>query len=136
MKLLVALDDSEFASKALQEALALAKVKGATVTALTVVPHLGALEDVPPSVTEKMHAEAGNVIAKAKSEAEKCGIPLESAVRQGISPAETILDFAEEYSVDLIVVGHRGKTGLAKFLMGSVAQQVVAHCPCSVLVVK
>lgn len=51
-------------------------------------------------------------------------------------PASVILETAERERVDLIVVGSHGRTGLQRFLMGSVAARVVGHAPCSVLVIK
>jgi len=54
----------------------------------------------------------------------------------GSSPADSILTFAEKEGVDLIVMGSRAKTGLDRFLIGSVASKVVAHSKCSVLVVR
>jgi nucleotide-binding universal stress UspA family protein len=57
-------------------------------------------------------------------------------VEQGISPADNVIDHAEAQQVDLIVTGSRRKTGLDRFLIGSVAARIVSHAPCSVLVVR
>jgi nucleotide-binding universal stress UspA family protein len=51
-------------------------------------------------------------------------------------PAEVIVDYAQRYGVDLIAMGHRGLSGLRRFLVGSVADRVVDHAPCMVLVVR
>lgn len=59
----------------------------------------------------------------------------ETVVRVG-DPRKVIVDEAEEWSADLVVVGHRGLTGLTRLIMGSVAQYVVNHAPCSVEVVR
>lgn len=59
----------------------------------------------------------------------------EAAVREG-GPREVIADDAKAWSADLIVVGSHGYTGLKRFLLGSVAQSVVGHAPCSVEVVR
>lgn len=136
MKLLIPIDDSDYAFKALNEGLRFAKLCNAEAAILTVSPYLGAIEDAPPSFEEKLDADAADLIERAKAEATKQGMDAECLVKKGISPAEIILEQATEKKVDLIVMGHRGKTGLIKFLMGSVAQQVVAHSPCSVLIVK
>jgi len=50
--------------------------------------------------------------------------------------ATEILDVAEKTASDLIVMGTHGRTGLARFLMGSVAEQIVRKAPCPVLTVK
>jgi len=51
-------------------------------------------------------------------------------------PAEEIIADAEKWHADLIVVGSHGRKGMQKFLLGSVAERVVSHSPCSVEVVK
>lgn len=52
------------------------------------------------------------------------------------NPAAEILNAAEAQDVDLIVLGRQGLNAVARFLMGSVADRVVRHAPCDVLVVK
>jgi len=49
-------------------------------------------------------------------------------------PAHEIVQAASDWKADLIVIGSRGRTGLARLLLGSVARKVVAHAPCSVLI--
>ena len=51
------------------------------------------------------------------------------------SPDHAICSYVNEYDVDLIVLGSHGRTGLAHFFMGSVAERVVKHAPCPVLVI-
>ncbi|EBA8545687.1 universal stress protein [Klebsiella sp. K794] len=51
-------------------------------------------------------------------------------------PAEQILRYADTHSIDHIVVGHRGKTLFSRWLLGSVARQVVDHALCPVTVVR
>jgi nucleotide-binding universal stress UspA family protein len=63
------------------------------------------------------------------------GLSVEGRVLEG-DPGEGLIDLAKKERVDLIVVGSHGRSGLAKLLMGSVASHVVAHAPCSALVVK
>ncbi len=55
---------------------------------------------------------------------------------RSISPAEAIIDFAEDGEFDLIVMGTHGRTGFKRFLMGSVAERVIRHAPCPVITVK
>ncbi len=52
------------------------------------------------------------------------------------NPAEELLHHARQNETDLIVLGSLGHTGIKEFLLGSVATRVVAHAPCSVLVVR
>lgn len=51
-------------------------------------------------------------------------------------PGAVICDEAERGSYDLIVVGSHGRTGLTRYLLGSVAERVVRHAPCEVLVAR
>lgn len=51
-------------------------------------------------------------------------------------PAEEIIELSEKEAVDLIVVGSHGRTGLSRMLMGSVAEAIVRHAKCPVVVVK
>ena len=48
----------------------------------------------------------------------------------------SIIDYANSRDVDLIVIGTRGRTGLKRLLMGSVANGVIQHAHCSVLLVR
>ncbi|MEZ4535764.1 MAG: universal stress protein [Cyanobacteriota/Melainabacteria group bacterium] len=50
--------------------------------------------------------------------------------------ADMILDIAESWPADLIVVGSHGRKGFTRFLLGSVSQSIVSHAPCSVEVIK
>jgi nucleotide-binding universal stress UspA family protein len=51
-------------------------------------------------------------------------------------PAEQLVRYAEQHGIDHIVVGHRGHTLFERWLIGSVARQVIAHAPCAVTVVR
>jgi hypothetical protein len=55
---------------------------------------------------------------------------------QGGNPAPEILGVADEVGCDLIVMGTHGRTGLARLLLGSVAEQVVRKAACPVITVK
>lgn len=63
------------------------------------------------------------------------GLTAETAVRYG-DARSVIVDEAKEWDADLIVVGSHGYTGVIRWLLGSVAQSVVSHAPCSVEVVR
>ena len=58
-----------------------------------------------------------------------------TAVEWG-DPKSKIIDAAEQWHADLIVLGSHGRTGLERFLMGSVSDAVARHAPCSVEVVR
>jgi nucleotide-binding universal stress UspA family protein len=61
-------------------------------------------------------------------------LPLVATVRMG-HVAQTIVDYAKDVGADLIVMGTHGRTGLAHFIIGSVAERVVRMAPCPVLTV-
>ena len=58
------------------------------------------------------------------------------AVRISASPANAIVEYARSINADVIVVGTHGRDGVSRLLMGSVAEHVVRHAPCPVLVVR
>lgn len=58
------------------------------------------------------------------------------AVRISSSPANAIVEYARSIHADVIVVGTHGRDGVSRMLMGSVAEHVVRHAPCPVLVVR
>jgi universal stress protein A len=58
------------------------------------------------------------------------------AVRISGSPANAIVEYARSIHADVIVVGTHGRDGVSRLLMGSVAEHVVRHAPCPVLVVR
>jgi nucleotide-binding universal stress UspA family protein len=94
---------------------------------------------VAPSTLEEIRQEqirtAEQVTAVAADAVRATGLSTETAVREG-DPRSTIVNEAEAWGADLIVVGSHGRSGLARWLLGSVAQAIVAHAPCSVEVVR
>lgn len=133
MKIIVAIDASPYAARVLEKAIGAAKADGAELCILSVAP---LMDDLPAGINEKLKTEAVNVVEEAANKALAAGITVLTRVEQSISPAESIVALAGEWNADLIVVGHKGKSNLERFLVGSVAQQVVAHAGISVLVVK
>ena len=74
---------------------------------------------------------------EVKRKCENEGIQTEIKVIGGPSPvSDSILIYAENENVDLIVVGTKGRSGFKKLLLGSVASKVVTYAHCPVLVVK
>jgi nucleotide-binding universal stress UspA family protein len=63
-------------------------------------------------------------------------IQFKSQIEESMSVADTIVDFAENQNIDLIVVDSRGRSGFTKLLLGSVASTVVTYTTCPVLVTK
>jgi nucleotide-binding universal stress UspA family protein len=66
----------------------------------------------------------------------KIKINTEKIKTSSASAADEIIKYAKEKDVDLIVVGTKGRSGMRKALLGSVASKMVTYSPCSVLVVR
>ncbi|HET7579143.1 MAG TPA: universal stress protein [Bacillales bacterium] len=84
---------------------------------------------------EKLQAKGEEALKTARAELEKENIQAGTEVLEG-DPAERIDQYAIAHEVDLIIVGHRGLSGLKKLVQGSVSQKVVEKASCPVLVVK
>ncbi len=143
MKILLAIDDSPYSEAAVEA------VAGMTWPPDTTVRVLSAVEPFVPPAAELWYDARGS-LERARQEvtnryeelttraAERLrarGLRADTIVRDG-DPRSVIVDEAKEWSADLIVVGSHGRTGIARFLLGSVAQSVVSHAPCSVEVVR
>jgi len=138
MHILVALDRSKFAATVLEKAIALAKQQGARTTIMTVAEDFMDIGDYLDTniVTDKLFAAAREAAEGYAAQAKAAGLDVELVVEQGVAPADLIISQAESRKADMIVMGHQGKKGLSRYLIGSVAARVVAHAPCSVLVIR
>jgi nucleotide-binding universal stress UspA family protein len=139
--ILVPIDFSEFSDRAVDYALYLAERHGARITLLhAVVLH-------QQEIGEELYVEEYEKIVLAKEEhsrkkfqlhgqkASRRGISLDSQVVRGISAADAILDFINDNGHDLVVMGTHGRTGVKKWLYGSVAEKVVRLSPVPVLTI-
>ena len=137
MKALVCLDLSNQAQGVLDKAVVLAKHQGAELILFTVAEDfIDFGEGVTTSLTDQIRAQAQESLERLAQRAREAGINPRTVLDQGTSPADSILTFAEKEGVDLIVMGSRAKSGLDRFLIGSVASKVVAHAACSVMVLR
>jgi nucleotide-binding universal stress UspA family protein len=75
------------------------------------------------------------LVERAAAELRNAGLAAEGRVVLS-DPRSALEDAAKREAADLIIVGSHGRSGVTKFLLGSVASHVVSHAPCSVLVVK
>lgn len=88
-----------------------------------------------PSMSQQMLEQARQVAESAANELRSLGCAVQAIAVAG-DPRETIVDQAAEWGADRIVVGSHGRTGLKRLLLGSVAESVVRHAPCSVEVAR
>lgn len=139
MKILAAVDQSEYAALVLKKAFSMAKWEGGEVTAMTVSNisftnlYVG---EAPSNILEKLREGVQDTVTMIKKQAEGANIKIDVVVEESPSPAGAIVEYAEKNGVDLIVIGSKGMGAIERFLIGSVSSQVVGHAPCSVLVVK
>jgi nucleotide-binding universal stress UspA family protein len=136
----VGTDGSPTAQRAVTQAAELAKADGARLVIVTAfVPKGTASADVDAvpadirfTLTDRVQAE--ELANRGREVAKELGVA--KVVVQAISgdPGSVLLEAAKDFDADLIVVGSRGLTSHAHFLLGSVASSVSHHAPCDVLV--
>jgi nucleotide-binding universal stress UspA family protein len=134
-KILCATDGSAYGKLVADRAAAIAKSHGAHLSLLSA-------NDLPleycaeaPEVSADLLKKARGHVEEARVRIENEGMESECFVREG-EAYKAIIDLAGEQQVQLIIVGSHGKSGLKRLLMGSVAERVLSHAPCPVLVVK
>lgn len=140
-KILVATDGSEHVRKAIAAAIGIAKLSRAKVYAVYVMandefympyPKNAELEKV---LVDYLRDEGKKATAYVEDSGKAGNIEVESVLLEG-SPAQEIIDFAERNGINLIVIGTHGKSAIERFLLGSVAENVVRHSKIAVLVVR
>lgn len=134
-KMLLATDGSQFSEGAIREAINFAKLCSSKLSVISVLETNPEYETIDTDVFEKEEAEVIRHLESVKERAAKEGLDCETFFHSGAETYQAIVDEAVEKKVDMIVVGRRGRSGLAKLLMGEVAAKVVIHAPCKVLVV-
>jgi nucleotide-binding universal stress UspA family protein len=133
-------DLSDYNGTALAYASVLAAESGAKLHIL----HVDDMQDISAELVEFGYVYPtpwdDNERAKVREELNQitpaaAHVPFEHHYLRG-APARTIIEFAESQRVDLIVMASHGRTGLARLVMGSVAEEVTRRAPCPVLIVK
>ncbi len=134
--LLLATEHSEFDSGA--EALAMALARRCQLPLAGVLPIVSnpEFEAAAPALATRADQRAAAHIAELHELAQAQGVSLAMQARRGPEPHQEIVDEARARGSDLIVIRRRGKRGfLANLLLGEMVSRVVAHAPCSVLIV-
>ena len=143
--ILVPVDFSEHSKKTIEYATQLAALTGATIKIL----HVLQMPEFPAAFYQGLHMAhdpvktnveaaklaASSLLSQLSEQIFAKGLEAEAVLRVG-NPREEILSAAKEMSVDLIVIGSHGHSGLGLVLLGSTAERVVQYAPCPVLVVK
>ncbi len=139
-KILVPLDGSELAKKALDHAEKLAKVFDAEILLFQVVPFMpiyGSPELVTPLIIDEKQKEAAEkYLTNLAEEVKKRGHKVTSMVRTGQQVAVEIIDFAKENGVDLIVMYTHGRSGISRWVLGSVALKILTRAETPILLLR
>jgi nucleotide-binding universal stress UspA family protein len=139
-RILVPTDFSACSKKALQYALPFARQFGATIILVNVIPmpplQVAEFSDVDiPFLAEQCRSENRRRLKQLASDEIEELTPIEEVIRDG-KPHLEIVEVAKKMEADLIIISTHGDTGLKRFFLGSVAEHVVRHAPCPVLVVR
>lgn len=139
MKILAALDQSNYATLVLKKAVEIAEKEGAELTALTIsnAPFTNLyLGELSGEFLAKIRKSLEDSVQRIKEQAKAAKAAVNVVVQESPSPADAIVEYAEKNGIDLIVIGNKGAGAVERFLIGSVSSKVVSHAPCSVMVVK
>jgi nucleotide-binding universal stress UspA family protein len=135
-------DFSSASGAAFKRAIALAKADKAQLLIVNVLaPPMPISGEgyMPPNLYEDLEASARKYaekkLAALQAKTRAAGMRASTLVLEGVAH-EQIVRAAKSKKADLIVIGTHGRTGLAKFFLGSVASRVVAAAPCPVLTVR
>ncbi len=139
-KILVPLDGSKLAEGVLPHAKALAYSEGAELVLLTVAanPTLDFVFSDPGLAQrseEEQETRSKKYMVDVESQLKAAGFKVSTLLRIG-SVADTILSVADDMQVDLIAMSTHGRTGAARWLLGSVADRVVRHSKVPVLLIR
>jgi nucleotide-binding universal stress UspA family protein len=132
-------DGSEQSMKAADYGISVANIYHSELIALHVVPEDVSLfgPTAPPHI-EKLKKEAQENLDKIvqKAKLNNDSIQMKSKIIGSPSVVGGIINFAESENIDLIVMGTKGRSGIKKLLLGSVASGVVTYAHCPVMIVK
>lgn len=138
-RILLPLDGSALAEQALPYAIAQAEQFGATLILLRVLepfPHFRGMSAADIDLIKEQTSEwAQEYLDQLVADIRASGVSAQAAIVEG-RPSVTILQFSEENQVDLIVTCTRGRSGVSRWLMGSVADRVVRGATVPVLLVR
>ena len=139
--ILVPLDGSSLAEKAIKPALILAAASSAKVTLLRVVPTLQVMApfaklDLPLKGAQAQQlARANKYLRSARMVQPQNNVVINTVAISG-RPARAIIAYAQEHDVDLLMFSSHGGSGIGRWRYGEVAMKLLLNAPCSTLVVR
>jgi nucleotide-binding universal stress UspA family protein len=139
--ILVPYDASGYSERAFKKALDIAEKDDSKITVVTVIDGayattIGFTLKINQEIIQKQIKTAEKFITKLKLAAKKKGVPFSLKILHGASIVKTLVNFTNSQKFDLVVIGSHGRTGFSKLVLGSVANGIVQHVKCSVMVVK
>jgi nucleotide-binding universal stress UspA family protein len=139
-KIMVPLDGSELAAKALDHAAKLAIHFQAEMVLFQVIPFMpiyGSPELVTPLIVDEKQKEAvERYLSGQADELRKKGLKVSTATKTGQQVAVEIIDFAKENHVELIVMCTHGRSGLTRWVLGSIAHKVLTRAETPILLLR
>jgi len=136
MRILLAIDDSKFSEAATQAVIAQFQPQGTEIKLLNVVD---LVLPIPTSDAAGFREESlrrgQEVVRRAEQALSNAGFKVSTDVEEG-DPKSKIIDQANRWNAELIVLGSHGRRGIERFLMGSVAEAVTRHAHCSVQIIR
>jgi len=130
-RVLIATDGSDFSAGAIRTGVALAKSRGARLIGLSIALYNPEYSTLVPNLAEEAEKGARDALKSFVAEA---GAGAETVTREAGDPSEGIVAAAREHSADVIVMGRRGKRGLARMMVGDATAKVIGNASCAVLV--
>jgi nucleotide-binding universal stress UspA family protein len=141
--ILLPTDGSRLSDSAVEHGIALAKVLGAKVTALTVtVPFqiftldVQMVELTAAEYTRSIHERANRSLDRAATAAKAAGVACETVTAEHEHPYQAIIDTAQSKDCDLVVMASHGRRGVAAIVLGSETVKVLTHSKVPVLVYR
>lgn len=141
-RILVPTDGSEITAKAVDTAIKLAKLSGASLVTISVkepFPYsaISEMQPVPPQEFYDAQERIANDRVKAVlAAAAAAGVACDGSTVEALHPWEAILELAKDKACDVIVMASHGRRGMAALLIGSETSRVLTHSPLPVLVIK
>lgn len=134
-RILLATDGTANSQAAAGRALDLTQSYGNELKVVSVINLPAQIEGEEAGMAPALFDLHQGYVSEVTAQASRLGVRTEGFIRRG-RPHLAIVELAQELRADLIVMGSHGRTGLKRFLFGSVAEKVISQAPCPVLVVK
>ncbi len=139
-KILVPMDGSETSEAILPEIEKLASVFGSIISLLHVVPIAvfpGTMEPVVPyqTITEALTREGEGYLRMIEKRLKDKGFTVESHLQKG-NEAELILEHCDRKDINLVAMSTHGRSGVSRWLLGSVAEKVIRHATKPILLIR